>query len=820
MLTTTLYFILFITTIKKLHPDQDQIEKQNEIDSLSVVYSSKPSRRNILNGVLLSTQQVNKSLFTVSLLLAGDIQLNPGPQVNSVYPCGVCEDPVTWNCRGVACDNCSVWYHGSCMELCTNDFALLDKSNIQWLCHKCESINVDTFTFRSYSLNCSNYYAPIQDPNVTIDSIASSNVFSPLKTSSPTCDNRVPSRNTRSSSNDQAATANEQSYKYPTNQKTKARKLNSSSLYNLPGKNHLRILTINCQRITNKKAELETALNYIKPDIVCGTESWLNQNIKSSEVFPNNYTVYRKDRSRLGGGVFLLVSNDIISSEESDLIADCETVWAKIKLVQNKDLIIGSFYMPHRKEKDVCELDKILTKLANRSKQKHTILCGDFNCPDIIWDKGHVKPGAADRDIQQMVIDTTTNANLVQIHNEATRQKALLDLVFTNNPSLVRTSVTVPGISDHDMVVTDIDTKAFYVKQPKRKCYVFSRANWTGLKDSILEISKTIHKMIKDNKSVEDVWTCFKSDVMKEVDKFIPSKLKGGRSRTPWINSDIKRMLKKKHRLFQQARKTQHWDNYRNFQRECKRAIRKAEYTYVNNIIDEGLRENNTKPFWQYVKSKKQDNIGVAPLKDKCGLVSDSKSKAKILLKQFQSVFTPEDGSPLPTMDSQDYPEIKNITINTLGVLKLLKAINPSKACGPDMLPNLILKDCAEEIAPILSEIFQLSINTGELPTDWKKANISCVYKKGDKHLASNYRPVSLTSVCCKLLEHIICHHLMNHFDSHGILTNLNHGFRSGYSCETQLLTTTNDLLTLYDQGKQIDMAILDFSKAFDTVLQ
>ena len=101
---------------------------------------------------------------------------------------------------------------------------------------------------------------------------------------------------------------------------------------------------------------------------------------------------------------------------------------------------------------------------------------------------------------------------------------------------------------------------------------------------------------------------------------------------------------------------------------------------------------------------------------------------------------------------------------------------------------------------------------------DWKKANISCVFKKGDKHLASNYRPVSISSVCCKLLEHIVCRHLINHFDKYGILTNLNHGFRAGFSCETQLLTTLNDLLISYDQGKQVDVAILDFSKAFDTV--
>ena len=235
-------------------------------------------------------------------------------------------------------------------------------------------------------------------------------------------------------------------------------------------------------------------------------------------------------------------------------------------------------------------------------------------------------------------------------------------------------------------------------------------------------------------------------------------------------------------------------------------------------MIEEGLRSNNTKPFWHYIKSRRQDSVGVAPLKDKSQLVSDSKSKAKILLTQFQSVFTPEDNSELPPMGDNIYPHIENIEVSTAGVLKLLKSINPAKACGPDAIPNHILKNCAESLAPAIAEIFQHSLNSSSLPSDWKKANISSVFKKGDKHLASNYRPVSLTSVCCKLLEHIVCRHLMCHFENHNILTNLNHGFRTGFSCETQLLTTINDLLVSYDQGKQIDMAILDFSKAFDTV--
>ena len=385
-------------------------------------------------------------------------------------------------------------------------------------------------------------------------------------------------------------------------------------------------------------------------------------------------------------------------------------------------------------------------------------------------------------------------------------------------PLLLRNSTSVPGISDHNIIVTDIDTKPMTINQPKRKCYLFSRANWQGLNDSFKDLSDNIQKLCHERKDVNDLWNLFRDTIKDNLDNFIPSRMRGGKQKSPSINRDLKRMLKKKQRLFIQARKSRNWDNYRHFQRECKKAIRRAEWSHVNNIIEEGFKSKNTKPFWHYIKCRRQDNIGIAPLKENTTLYSDSKSKARILIEQFRSVFTPEDNSTLPAMEKSNCTPIDNIKITSAGVAKLLKSINPAKACGPDSIPNVVLKNCADTLAPALATIFQLSLDSGTLPSDWKKANISCVFKKGDKHQASNYRPVSLTSVCCKLLEHVVRRHLMCHLEKTNILTNLNHGYRSGFSCETQLLTTLDDLLKSYDQGKQTDVAILDFSKAFDTV--
>ena len=117
-------------------------------------------------------------------------------------------------------------------------------------------------------------------------------------------------------------------------------------------------------------------------------------------------------------------------------------------------------------------------------------------------------------------------------------------------------------------------------------------------------------------------------------------------------------------------------------------------------------------------------------------------------------------------MSHPKYPNIENITISIEGVEKLLDNINIHKAIGPDKIPNIILKTCYKEISPALANIFQQSLDTGTLPNDWKNSNISPILKKGNKHMASNYRPISLTSVCCKTLEHIICKHMHNHLEN------------------------------------------------------
>jgi hypothetical protein len=164
----------------------------------------------------------------------------------------------------------------------------------------------------------------------------------------------------------------------------------------------------------------------------------------------------------------------------------------------------------------------------------------------------------------------------------------------------------------------------------------------------------------------------------------------------------------------------------------------------------------------QCIKSKKRDSCGIATLNSNGKIMEDSKSKAEALNQQFVSVFTEENMTNQPDLKGNPSPDISRLEISEEGVKKLLSNVNPKKANGPDNIPNRVLKDCATNIAPYVT-IYQKSYELGSVTDDWIMAVITVLLKKGDKSLPVNYRPVSLTSVTCKIMEHIIFKHIMQH---------------------------------------------------------
>ena len=235
------------------------------------------ARGNIRKALKESMHQRQVStLLILTVLLSNDIQTNPGPRARNIYPCGLCDSRVETS--AVACDNCSVWYHRECLELCSADLQPLGRSNVSWICYKCDSMNCNSFTFRSYILDnshTSNYYFPLMDLDSTssIDSFHSGQNFSPTFKSSPRDKSRQSSRLSEDSNTHRTPPRSNVSNQG--RRRTPPRTNSSSSnVYNLPRKQNFRLLNINCQCMVRKRAEFAALLDYVKPDVICGTEGY------------------------------------------------------------------------------------------------------------------------------------------------------------------------------------------------------------------------------------------------------------------------------------------------------------------------------------------------------------------------------------------------------------------------------------------------------------------------------------------------------------------------------------------------------------------
>ena len=251
--------------------------------------------------------------------------------------------------------------------------------------------------------------------------------------------------------------------------------------------------------------------------------------------------------------------------------------------------------------------------------------------------------------------------------------------------------------------------------------------------------------------------------------------------------------------------------------------LRRAYWNYVESLFssDDGSTEyDNRKRFWRFIKHNRTDSTGITELKTADGTtVSDAIPKAEALNQQFKSAFTQETeikDDILP--DILPFEEMPEVTFTTNGIEKLLHGLKTHKAAGPDGITPRILKHLAKTLAPILCNIFRLSYDRGEIPDDWREANVVPIYKKGDKSTPANYRPISLTCICCKLMEHVLASNIMRFGDRNNIIFPLQFGFRKNMSCEQQLLGFVSDLHNNLDEGNQTDVLIMDFSKAFDKV--
>ncbi|WAR22203.1 hypothetical protein MAR_016177, partial [Mya arenaria] len=373
-----------------------------------------------------------------------------------------------------------------------------------------------------------------------------------------------------------------------------------------------------------------------------------------------------------------------------------ESVWCELRLANAKQLLIGGIYkFPSSNLVNQRNLNQLLSQACSLTFD-HLVILGDFNFPEIDWSTWTVHRNETHPAFS--FVECLRDNFLNQHVQGVTR----LITVLTDNQTEVEnlTLSSKLSASDHISIICEIPCVVNKDREPVNKGdYVeirnyLSSVNWKEMADM----------------NVEDFWSFLLRHMNFCVENFIPEcNTKGGCKKPKWMDYYCVRKVKKKYHAWKRYTYSR---SYRDYQSYCKirnsttKAIRFSKKKYQKGVAESS--KTSQKSFWSFVKGKTKTRSGIGDLRDKNGNIAT----------EIRQIFTREDNSEIPNFEDKLEREnfISDIIVSPQLVLKHLKALNASKACGPDNCHPFFLKQCAEEIYIPLSEIFQKSVSTGILP--------------------------------------------------------------------------------------------------------
>ena len=461
---------------------------------------------------------------------------------------------------------------------------------------------------------------------------------------------------------------------------------------------------------------------------------------------------------------------------------------------------------------------------------KNLFLYGDFNHPEIDWT--NMNCNKHEQHPASSFLYTVEDCKLDQIITECTHLKpnckpSLIDLILTNNKDLSTNPRLQPplGKSHHTIVLNKIlfDVCSNSVSA-KIKKYQTSKGNYE-------EINKELNKIDWDEQfqeasyDVDEVWALLSNKIKELRDKFIPIiYINSKRKKKPVvINDSILHLTRLKRFYYKKYKKHRNMINYQlycNSRERVNKALRKEKRNKEIHIAKN--MKDNPKSFYQYINSKttKRDNIPDL-IKQDGNKTKNDEEKSSTLNDFFSSVFTTENLNSMPVIDDKISSDkfLHTVTSTEEEMKTLLKNLKPNKSPGTDEIHPHLLRECATQLAKPFNDLFNLTVRQNKIPNEWKQAEIRPIYKKkGSKCDPSNYRPVSLTSVTCKVFEKIIKSSLCDHLINNNLLSPHQFGFIPGRCTHTQLLVTIKEWQKSLDNSLPTDVAYLDFKKAFDAV--
>lgn len=596
--------------------------------------------------------------------------------------------------------------------------------------------------------------------------------------------------------------------------------------------NTISIIHFNSRSLYANFQNIKEYLSHFKKtfNVIAISETWISPE-KGLDFHLDGYDLtYMNRKNKTGGGVALFVDKcfgfKVVENMSTtvDNIFECITI--EIFVEKKKNVIVSCIYRAPGSNIEI--LRDWMGDVFTKTTQKVMFLCGDFNV-DLLNPKKH----RATEDFINTIYSMSLYPTITRPSRITTHGATLIDNIFTNNMEWNSMSgLLINDISDHLPVFLVYECK--YRKIKDSNCSngkrVRTEESITTLKNELLKQNWNI---VYEEDDTDKAYETFLNKFNSLYDKNCPIKhfsRKQKHLESPWITKGLQNACKKKNTLYKKfirLRTIEAEMKYKKYKNKLIYIMRKCKKEYYNKILENN--KNNTKGLWNVLNSIIRN--GSRNNSYPQYFVDNDKTIKKMddVVNGFNKFFVcvgPElaDKINVPESDNEVEYVDRNPSAMFLGAVdekEIIDIVNKCKGktstdCnGIDMK---IVKEVIEVIAKPLSHICNLSFRTGKFPSEMKTAKVIPLYKSGDRHHFTNYRPVSLLSQFSKILEKLFIARLDTFLDKHNLIIGSQYGFRSNRSTSLALLELIEEITNCIDKKMYAMGVFIDLKKAFDTI--
>lgn len=578
--------------------------------------------------------------------------------------------------------------------------------------------------------------------------------------------------------------------------------------------NNFCIFHQNIQSISSKIGEIEVHIEEHKEiiPILCFTEHWQTSN-NMEYIKIKSYTLASHwSRSNMKhGGSCIYVKNGMTFKELENLKQLSIDGLFECSAIETKNIVVICIYRSPSNSADVTIFFSRLLEMLDRLGQKlytRTIaICGDFNIDIILKNRTSIAflDILGSHGFKQTIFEPTHVTNTT---------KTLIDNIFTNNLDEIKGSVIINAISDHYAQKVSLPINFKTTVYDKIKIRNYSKAKMTAFKN---ELKKMYWEDIKNETEVNKAYNSFVSTLTHLSNRIFTYKtITNKPTDNKWVTEDIKLYCRtKRSMLLQKIRGEISSETYKNYSKRLKKTITTAKKSYYENFIINS--KNKCKATWKIISDKVNKDANKIDLQ-----TTFNNKSLQDVLNDFNYYFI----NACPDLGSN--ANLEHIQRNNcslfLGpsdpheIYRVILQLNNTTSVGIDEIPIKILKFVAEEIAEPLAYIINLSLTGGIYPNALKTSLVHPIYKKGDRSIFDNYRPISIQSNLSKIFEKVIGARISNFIDSKYILTDKQNGFRKRKTTTRAIYQLVSEVLLSLNEKYVTTAMLLDLSKAFDSV--